>query len=180
MKGLLVKLFKRFINLIFIVILLNFVKLGYNSIFINGINIDKENIKTVNASQITKTNGNKKALSRETSAELAKGKVIIRIISVAAKDNTLTIKMEIENDSQYLVNKSPYNFHLVDSTKKKTELKPIDNNNLAGDILPGSKQAFILTFTNVDLSAKPMSLKGELFIPDPRVRDDRFSLDIYF
>lgn len=181
LKNLLSKLTKRFIGLIFIVIGLNLIKVGYSSVFINEINnINKVSSKTVNASNITETIDSTKNLLSEASKELAKGKVIIRIISVDAKDSILTIKVEVENNSQYLVSKSPYNFHLVDSTKKKMELKTIDNNSLGSDIVPNSRQVFPLVFTNVNLSAKPMKLKGELFIPDPRVKDDKFSLDINY
>lgn len=178
MNNLLKKLIRKFIVIIFIVVVFNFIKADYSSAFI-GIKCDtnKEN-SSVNALNNSKYSDNLKRLLSEPSAELAGGKIVIRIISVDEKDKTVTIKAEIENNSDYVVKKSLYSFHLIDSTKKRMQLKPIDNNSFGGDIAPNSKQTFYLIFTGVDLSAKPMKLKGELFIPDPRVRDDRFSLDI--
>ena len=128
-------------GLIFIVVLFNFIEGRCDGEFINAANdISKEN-----TSNVTKVANNSKNSLSGSSSELAGGKVIIKIISVNAKDNSITIKAEIENNSEYVIKKSLYNFHLVDSTRKRMQLKPIDNNSFGGDIIPNSTQTpFIL------------------------------------
>lgn len=180
MNNILLKLIRKFMGLILLVVLFNFIEGRYDGEFVNMANDIRKESSKVSTSNVTKADNNSKNLLGGSSSELAGGKVIIKIISANAKDNSITIKAEIENNSDYVIKKSLYNFHLVDSTRKRMQLKPIDNNSFGGDITPNSTQTFHLVFTNVDLSAKPMMLKGELFIPDPRVRDDRFSLEVNY
>lgn len=180
LKNILSKFIRKLIVVMIIVCVFNFIKVVSNEKSTDEANNIKTEGSTVNTSSNTKAAYNLKNFESESSGELAKGKIIIRIVSVNAKDSSITITAEIENNSEYVVKKSLYNFHLIDSARKRIQPSPADSNNFGSDIEPNSKQTFHIVFTNVDLSAKPMRLKGELFIPDPRVRDDRFNLEVVY